>query len=103
MRIYIAGKVTGMEEEARQLFKQAQQQLQQRYPDATIINPLELDHSTHDKHWTSYMRVCLAELVKCDTIALLPNWVESNGARLEMQVAVNLQCSFLWLKDGSLY
>ena len=41
--------------------------------------------------WVRYMRRDLAMLVKCDAIAMLQDWRESRGARLEVHVAMVLK------------
>jgi hypothetical protein len=56
MKIYIAGKITGLDTEvAFGEFKRARLILENIYPDSEIINPMELPHN-HDKTWESYMR-----------------------------------------------
>ena len=87
MIIYIAGKVSGIEMEARVLFKTAEIKLLLQGHD--VINPMELEHD-HDKTWQSYMRECISAMMKADALYLLPNWRESKGARIEVQLAHNL-------------
>jgi hypothetical protein len=88
-KIYLSGKITGMENEAHYVFQNAEENLQKLYPDSEIINPMKLNHS-HNKKWESYMKVCIIELCKCDMIAMLPNWQDSRGAEMEMIIASNL-------------
>ena len=92
MIIYIAGKVSGMEMEARVLFKRAEIELLLQCHD--VINPMELEHD-HDKTWQSYMRECISAMMKADALYLLPNWRESKGARIEVQLAHNLGIKIL--------
>lgn len=40
--------------------------------------------------WADYMRRGLAQLLTCDTIALLPNWHTSRGAMIELRLAEDL-------------
>jgi hypothetical protein len=40
--------------------------------------------------WQNYMRQAIAQLVTCDTIALLPGWNHSRGARVEYGLAISL-------------
>ena len=42
------------------------------------------------KSWEGYMRLALAQLVRCDTIALLPGWGNSRGATIEHRLAGEL-------------
>ncbi len=87
MKIYISGKITGMEEEARWLFAQAEAQV--RAQGFEPINPMALPH-LHDKEWHSFMREDIKALCDCDGIFMLYNWQDSPGARLEYTVALAL-------------
>lgn len=42
------------------------------------------------KSWEGYMRLALTQLVRCDTLALLPNWGNSRGATIEHRLAGEL-------------
>lgn len=92
MTIYIAGKVSGIEMEARVIFKRAEIKL--KLQGHEVINPMELEHD-HDKTWQSYMRECIIGMMRADVIYLLPNWRESKGARIEVQLAHNLGIKIL--------
>ena len=92
MIVYIAGKVSGIEIEARVLFKRAEIELLIQGHD--VINQMELEHD-HDKTWQSYMRECISAMMKADALYLLPNWRESKGARIEVQLAHNLGIKIL--------
>jgi len=48
-----------------------------------------------------YLRMDIAELVECDGICLLPGWVDSIGARLEMQVAAHCGLVFFDYNDDT--
>src|SRR5690554_148008 len=87
-KVYIAGKVTGIEEEAYVLFNEVEQALIKEGYEA--INPMKLPHD-HDKSWEAYMKECISILTSCDYIILLPNWKDSKGARLEQAIAYNLK------------
>jgi hypothetical protein len=86
-KVYIAGKISGMEEQAFELFVEAEVRLIKKGYE--VINPMKLPHK-HDKSWTSYMKECLIELLQCDLIYTLPNWHESKGATIEMNLAREL-------------
>lgn len=88
-KIYLSGKITGMENEAKYVFQTAEYIVKKDYPDSEIINPIKLDHN-HDKKWESYMKVCIKELIECDMMVLLPNWRDSRGAIMEYEIARNL-------------
>ena len=88
MRIYIAGKITGLPiEEVRQKFKVAEDQINKE--GFIAINPMELQHD-HDKRWESYMVVCIAAMILCDALYMLLGWHESKGAILEHSLALQL-------------
>lgn len=85
--VYIAGKISGIEEQAFQLFENAEQLLIKR--GFKVVNPMKLSHN-HDRTWESYMKECINEMMKCDVIYPLPNWHESKGAKIEMDLARKL-------------
>ena len=87
MKIYISGKISGMEKEAKELFGTAERELQAQGFDT--VNPMKLKHD-HDKAWSDYMREDIKALCECDGIYMLKNWKDSKGARLERKVAVRI-------------
>lgn len=107
MKIYISGKISGIEDKAHSLFQTAEIELQYKYTkkyepnafvvvqDFTIINPLKLPH-LHDKTWKAYMIEDLKALLECDTIYMLKNWNESKGATIERQLALQLGLNVIY-------
>jgi hypothetical protein len=86
-KIYISGKISGIEAEAEKLFAQAEELLiSQGYE---VVNPFKLEHN-HDKSWISYMRVCIIALCSCDCIYILKNHSTSKGALIEIDIAIKL-------------
>ena len=85
--IYIAGKITGVEDLAKIVFKQKELELEDI--GYNVINPMELKHD-HDKTHASYMRVCIKALCECDEIYMLSNWTDSKGAIIEHTIAMYL-------------
>ena len=83
-KIYISGKISGIENEAPKLFKDAENYLNKigYYP----INPMELNHN-HDKSWHSYMKEDVKALCDCDKIYMLSNYKDSKGAIIELEIA----------------
>jgi hypothetical protein len=67
-KIYISGKITGIESEARDLFESAEQFLEALGYDP--INPFKLNHN-HDKSWHAYMKEDVKALCECDEIYML--------------------------------
>ena len=86
MKIYISGKITGMEVEAKVLFQQAEDKLTSLGYE--VVNPMKLPHE-HDKEWISYMIECLIALKPCEGIYLIDNWIHSKGAQLELREYLN--------------
>jgi hypothetical protein len=96
MKLYIAGKVTGLPYvEVTQKFGVAQVQL--RAAGFKAINPLQVVSDMHERDpkadrlldtpWEWCMRWCLAELMTCHGMVILPCWADSRGAKLERYVA----------------
>jgi len=89
MKIYIAGKVTGIAYEAlKQKFQTAANELTER--GYSPVNPIELVANPHTP-WQKAMKTCISALVYCDGIYVLPDWIDSPGAALELQLAYELK------------
>lgn len=79
-----------------------------------VVNPMNL-HPDHpgtecppsvikgaDGHgWSCHLRVDLAEMLKCDAVAMLPGWEASHGARLEHQVAASCGIRIFYFRGES--
>lgn len=81
-RIYLSGPMTGLPDFNYPAFNAEAARL--RALGYHVENPAE---NPPQQDWESYMRVAIAQMLTCDTIALLPGWVESRGALRERQVA----------------
>jgi hypothetical protein len=85
--VYIAGPITGLENNNHQAFKDVQEKLLQL--NVNCINPhdlfdgLDTSAFTHD----DFMRVCISALSFCDKVVTLPGWENSKGATMEVQIA----------------
>lgn len=95
MTIYIFGPMTGIEDFNYPLFHLAEQILQDRYPDAAIVNPAKLE----DKGvpWEVCLREDIRYLMDCDHACALPGWELSKGANLEHHIAKTLGFGLLKL------
>ena len=82
MKVYIAGKMTGLPNKGRSRFMAAHAILEA--DGHTVLNPAILPD---DLDRTDYMPICLAMLDAADAIYLLPNWADSPGAKLERAYA----------------
>lgn len=88
-KIYIAGKVTGLpQDEVVEKFAAMQKKIENLGFEA--VNPIEIvkDFNTP---WNQAMRLCIAALTLCDAIVLLPDWMCSNGAKIEWDISKQLK------------
>lgn len=99
-RIYIAGKITGLEDLNKPRFERAAEFLKNDCLVECVI-PLNLDHTKGNEtgKWEDYMRVCIAALVECDGIALLSDWEDSKGAKMELDIARALGMHIIVIND----
>jgi hypothetical protein len=93
MKIYISGKITGIEEEAFKRFEFAETNL--KIAGFDVVNPMKLEHN-HDKSWEAYMRECIIALMSCDAIFMLSNYYQSKGAMIELALAKELGMKVFW-------
>jgi hypothetical protein len=87
MKIYISGKISGIEEEAVHLFQKAHNLLEGN--GFIPVNPMTLNHD-HNKSWENYMKVDIKALCDCEAIYMLENWLNSKGALIEHALACDL-------------
>lgn len=94
MKHYLAGPMTGIQEYNFPAFIQATQELRAR--GYTVVSPPEITGPISDGLPRSfYLRRDLAALLECDAIILLPRWESSPGARLEREIALQLDMKIL--------
>jgi hypothetical protein len=95
-KVYISGKISGIEEEAEQRFKDAEVYLSE-YLNYEVVNPMTINHE-HDKSWQSYMKADIREMMSCDAIFMLTNWTDSKGAEIERRIALDLGIKIIYEK-----
>lgn len=83
MKIYIAGKITG-DLDYKAKFHKAEEKLKRM--DHSVMNPAWICASP-EFSWKDYMRVSGAMLDVCDGVLFLKDWLQSKGARAEMERA----------------
>jgi len=83
-RVYIAGPMSGIENLNYPEFNRAAAQL--RDLGYHVENPAE-NPAPPCGSWEGYMRLAIAQLVKCEEIHLLRGWSNSRGANIERYVA----------------
>jgi len=86
-RIYLSGPMTGLPDLNFPAF--AAEAARLRAAGWDVVNPAEIAQASQ-ADWHACMRNDIAELVRCDSIALLPGWMNSQGAMLELQIAHRL-------------
>jgi len=91
MRIYIAGKITGTPPEiCKAKFQGAEDRLKNMdLRGLEVVNPVKLVGNPQ-AGWNVAMVQCFAALIQCDAIYLLNDWKDSKGARIEFEVAKEL-------------
>lgn len=86
-RVYIAGPMTGLPELNFPAFNAAAAHL--RGLGAHVENPAEINPDpTAD--WYDCMRRDIPRLLTCDTLHLLPGWMQSRGANVEYTLATQM-------------
>ena len=90
MKTYISGAITGLSEwQYKAKFALAAEIIRER--GLTPVNPVEICAHIDNGTWEQYMAVCMAELLTCDAIMMLPCWKNSKGARIERAIAMELK------------
>ena len=119
MRVYISGPITNTPDH-RDRFAAAVEYFGTLNPELTpieaLVNPLDVKaceggkcgwyDSGSDENdggnghtWACWMEYDLMALEKCDTIALIPGWHRSKGAKLELKAALDLDFQVLVLRS----
>ena len=86
-KVYIAGPMSGLPDYNYPAFNAEAARL--RALGYEVFNPAE-NPKPEPETWQGYMRMAIAQLIQVDRVALLPNWDLSRGARVERDLAMNL-------------
>ena len=93
-KIYIAGKITDEPlQEVTMRFGAKEKELREQ--GHTVINPLALSVGRQIS-WEAIMKECIAALMECDEVHLLPSWQGSKGATLERNIAEGLNMKVVY-------
>jgi hypothetical protein len=85
MKVYISGKISGLEYyQAQEKFKLTADAL--KLLGCEPVNPFD-NGLTENDPWTKHMAIDIEMLMQCEAIALLSNWKDSKGARIEHYIA----------------
>jgi hypothetical protein len=87
-KVYIAGKVTGEPPHTTALkFAMAKKEIEAMGFEA--INPIEVV-GDFKAPWQYAMKKCIKAMLDCDGVVILPCWILSPGAKIERQLAEDL-------------
>lgn len=94
MKIYIAGKITGLErEDVLQKFEKVSGDLIKQGHETFLPCVLPVyDDVPHE----DYLHICYAIIDVCDAVYMLSDWQQSKGARMELQYAADWQKEIIY-------
>jgi hypothetical protein len=95
-RVYLSGPMTGVPGLNFPAFNRAAADLRERGYE--VVNPAEINPD-ESMPWEQCMREDIKALCDCDVIALLPGWMSSKGAHLELHVAHRIGLKVKLLED----
>lgn len=90
-RLYLSGPMSFLPDLNRPAFNKAAKALRRK--GYRVVNPPELDRNEPQRSWEGCLRRDIAYLLKCNSVATLPNWKKSRGANLEIYIAKALKYS----------
>ena len=95
MKVYISGKITGLDiEDVKRMFQLAENMLKIAYVD--VINPMKISPQKFEPTWKDYMIADIEKLIYCDAIFMIHNWKDSKGAILEHHIAKELGLEIIY-------
>ena len=107
-RIYIAGKISYLpKKEAESLFNRADRLIVSlgniaRNPVKIVPAPPEnMTDEEAVEFWIKAMEILLPELMRADAIYMLPNWQDSQGARIEHNLAFEMRKPIIYANSPS--
>lgn len=84
---YIAGPISGRINDNRGAFEDAAVLVRKAGFIPVIPHDLLIHIDTTDYQWSDYLRLCLAKIcLHADVLVTLPDWEDSEGAKLEVDV-----------------
>lgn len=91
--IYISGPITGVPDWEEKFNRAAEFYRKKGFK---VVNPAELANLAEQENGgkcsrKDYLKTDIKHLLECDSIALLPGWQNSKGARLEKMIAEELE------------
>lgn len=92
--IYLSGPMTGLPDYNRPAFNEVAKEL--RAQGKSVFNPADIGPKENIMPRAWYMRKDIEGLMKSDSVYLLPGWEESEGARLEVEIAKQLELPIIF-------
>lgn len=114
MKVYISGPISGYDlDERRELFANAAKAVAAEL-ECETVNPMEVvpgceyqcdpgqlsDAPPYIHTWKCWMKYDIIAMMVCDAIVMLPGWEDSNGARLERNIAASLNYKIYYMDHG---
>jgi hypothetical protein len=96
---YISGPMRGLPEYNYPLFNKVEEKLREEGWD--VRNPARHFEGDTTRDFSEYMEKDYQDVLDSDTLFLLPGWQDSEGARLEVQVAKSLGKEFVMVDGAS--
>lgn len=95
---YLSGPMTGLPDYNRPAFDEAAKNL--REEGYAVFSPAEVGprDKTMARSW--YMRKDIQALLHSDAVMMLPDWDQSEGAKLEFEIAKQLELPVKFIKDN---
>jgi hypothetical protein len=98
LKLYICGRITG-DADYQAKFLDAENKLYEA--GFRPVNPAA--RVPADTDWNQAMREAISLMLQCDGVALLPDWKESRGAKIEVRLSIDLDITFMsvdrWLTE----
>lgn len=98
MIYYLSGPMTGLPDYNRPAFNEAANQL--RAHGFVVWNPAEEFDATTIYPRKVYLRKDIEALLKCDAIVMLDGWENSAGAKLELDIARELELPVFFMRSS---
>ena len=87
--IYLSGPMTGLPDYNRPAFDAVAEEL--RAQGVSVFNPADIGPRENIMPRAWYMRRDIEGLLKSETVYVLPGWGKSKGAKLEIEIAKQLE------------